>query len=178
MTESRPAVPLPLQRRLKEEAGYRCAIPGCGQTVALELAHIEPWSKVKEHRFENMICLCSTCHTRFDIVKDIPKLSILQFKRNLSLLSHRYTQVENQLLSFFAKIATAGYNPFDYKYAIHPGMNILFSNLYADGLFTDVADQGHATIRIQGVEPNRFITPTKTGADFIRRMVDAGDLEG
>lgn len=177
MSDSRPAVPVPLQRRLKEEAGYRCAIPGCGQTVGLELAHIEPWAKVKEHTFENMICLCSTCHTRFDLVNDIPKLSILQFKRNLSLLSHRYTQVENQLLSLYAKTVASGKKPIQYRYAIHPGMNILFSNLFADGLFSDFVWDGGGPL-IQGSVPNHFIIPTEAGSDFIVRMVEAGDLEG
>lgn len=178
MSNDRPAVPLPLQRRLKEEAGYRCAIPGCGQTVGLELAHIEPWAKVKEHKFENMICLCSTCHTRFDIVKDIPKLSILHFKRNLSLLSHRYTQMENQVLRFWARIASHNLRPGDYKYAIHPGMMILFSNLFEDGLFTTIPmDDSGSVIHINGIEPNVGLVPTDAGSDFIQKMVEAGDLE-
>jgi hypothetical protein len=176
MPENRPAVPLPLERRLKEEAGYRCAIPTCRQTVGLEMAHIDPWSKVKEHRFDNMIVLCSTCHIRYDIVKDIPRLSIMQFKRNLSLLSHRYTQVENQVLRLYSGIASNGLRPGDYKYAVHPGMTILFTNLFEDKLFTTMRDEDVAVTR-NGVEPTVYIVPTDDGSDFVTRMVEAGDLE-
>jgi hypothetical protein len=178
MPDGRPAIPRPLQRRLKEEAGYRCAIPRCGQIVGLVYAHIEPWAVVQEHTFDNLIVLCTTCHTRFDIVKDIPKRSVIQYKRNLSLLSHRYTQVENQVLRHFGKIAAeGGLRPGDYGYAIHPGMTLLFTNLFEDGLFTTQAiDQG-VNITVQGVEPNIALVPTNEGSDFIIKMVEAGDLE-
>ncbi|WP_454810392.1 HNH endonuclease [Paenarthrobacter nitroguajacolicus] len=175
MPESRPAVPAALERRLKEEAGYRCAIPTCRQTVNLEMAHIDPWSKVKERRFENMIVLCTTCHVRYDNVKDIPRLSILQFKANLSLLSHRYTQVENQVLRHYGKIAGAGLRPADYEYGIHPGMTILFTNLQADKLFATL--QPESPSDIQGLEPAMFIVPTEAGSEFVVRMVEAGNLE-
>ena len=47
------------------EAGHRCALPNCGQTT-VHIAHIEPWAKVKNHEFHNLIALCPTCHARFD----------------------------------------------------------------------------------------------------------------
>lgn len=139
------------------------------------MAHIDPWSKVKEHKFENMIVLCSTCHIRYDIVKDIPRLSVIQFKRNLSLLSHRYTQVENQVLRHYGRIASDGRRPGDYSYAIHPGMTLLFTNLFEDKLFTTM--QGGSQVILQGVQANIFLVPTDAGSEFIVRMVDAGDLE-
>lgn len=140
------------------------------------MAHIEPWAKVLKHEFENMIVLCSTCHTRYDVVKDIPKKSILQFKYNLGLLSHRYTQVENQVLRYFGRIAANGLRPGDYRYAIHPGMTILFTNLFEDGLF--VTQRAHDNeVIIQGVTVNLYLTPTDSGSDFITRMVEAESLE-
>jgi hypothetical protein len=65
------------------------------------MAHIEPWAKVKEHSFENLILLCAVCHIRFDR-GEIPVASVRQYKANLGLLSHRYTQMELRLLSAFA----------------------------------------------------------------------------
>ena len=62
---NRPAIPMELQRRVKVEAGHKCAIPACGNTT-IELAHIEPWSKARTHEFHNLIALCPTCHTRYD----------------------------------------------------------------------------------------------------------------
>jgi hypothetical protein len=38
-----------------------------------------PWSEVKEHRFENLIALCPTCHTRYD-QGTIDRRSMLVYK--------------------------------------------------------------------------------------------------
>lgn len=46
------------------ESRHRCAV--CGAESSLEIAHIIPWSKVKEHKAENLICVCANCHTRYD----------------------------------------------------------------------------------------------------------------
>jgi hypothetical protein len=48
----RQHLPVNLKRRILVEAGHRCAIPTC-ITPTTEITHIEPWSKVKEHRYEN-----------------------------------------------------------------------------------------------------------------------------
>src|SRR5487761_1639893 len=61
MPQGRPAIPADLKRRVLMEAGHRCAIPTC-RTVPVELAHIEPYSEVRGHAFENLITLCPTCH--------------------------------------------------------------------------------------------------------------------
>lgn len=174
MSDNRPAVPAALERTLKEEAGYRCAIPRCGGTVRLEMAHIDPWAKVKEHKFENMICLCGDCHWRYDKLKQIPRLSILQFKRNLSLLSHRYTQVENQVLRHYGKIPS-GADLTNYHLPVHPGMTVLVANLVEDGLFE--INQPLSMSYINGVPSYLDMAPTVAGSDFITRMVEAGDLE-
>jgi hypothetical protein len=44
------------------ECGHRCSV--CGDPTALEKAHIIPWGKRKEHKFENLVVLCANCHTR------------------------------------------------------------------------------------------------------------------
>ncbi|MBK1856401.1 HNH endonuclease [Verrucomicrobiaceae bacterium 5K15] len=82
MPANRPAIPAELARSVKIEAGHKCAVPTCGQTP-VELAHIEPWAKVKKHEFHNLIALCPTCHTRFDSgVIDRKAMKI--YKANLS----------------------------------------------------------------------------------------------
>lgn len=63
--DGRPAIPADLKRRILMAAGHRCAIPTC-RTVPVQLAHIEPYSEVRGHSFENLIALCPTCHTRYD----------------------------------------------------------------------------------------------------------------
>ena len=174
MSESRPAVPAALERRLKEEAGYRCAVPRCGGTVRLEMAHIEPWAKVRSHDFENMICLCADCHWRFDKLKQIPKKSIIQFKRNLSLLSHRYTQVENQLLKYFSLAGPMQPGQF---LPIHPGMIVLYTNLLQDGLVNVQPISQSGGVYIQGIEPSQALTLTDSGIDLIEAMVNAEEIE-
>lgn len=43
------------------ECGHRCA--ACGETSALEKAHIVSWSTSKDHGFQNLVVLCAVCHT-------------------------------------------------------------------------------------------------------------------
>lgn len=97
----RPPIPRPLIRQVKLEAGHRCAIPTCRLTT-IEIAHIEPWSKVKEHKFENLIALCPNCHTRFD-KGEIDRKSMLQYKANLAAINDRYSDLEKRILSIFAR---------------------------------------------------------------------------
>lgn len=85
MPADRPAIPRALDRRVRVEAGHRCAIPVCRVPV-LVIAHIRPWTQVKRHEFENLIALCPTCHTLFDR-GDIDRVSMLQYKANLSPFS-------------------------------------------------------------------------------------------
>ena len=82
MPSNRPAIPAELYRSIKVEAGHKCAVPTCRQTP-IEIAHIEPWAKVKKHEFHNLIALCPTCHTRFD-KGEIDSKSMKIYKANLS----------------------------------------------------------------------------------------------
>lgn len=61
MSEKRPDIPANIKREILTESGHRCAV--CGRETALEFAHIIPWSKVKEHKADNLVCFCSACHT-------------------------------------------------------------------------------------------------------------------
>ena len=100
MTKNRPSVPAELERRVKIEAGHRCAIPTCKYN-RVEIAHIVPWSEVFEHRFENLIALCPNCHNLYDKDKKIDRKSILIYKQNLGLLNHRYGEYERRVLQYF-----------------------------------------------------------------------------
>ena len=64
MPQNRPAIPKEIERAILVESGHRCA--ACCEPTPLERAHIIPWSKVKEHKVENLICLCANCHQRAD----------------------------------------------------------------------------------------------------------------
>lgn len=167
-------IPMPMQRKLKEEAGYRCAIPTCGQTAALEMAHIDPWSEVQEHTFDNIIVLCAICHTRYDR-GEIPKASMRQFKINLSLLTHRYNQMEYRALTFFAS------NP-DEAVLVTALDNFVFNGLIEDGHFQ--ARMGGGMVHIQEIAGREYEIPgywiyalTDSGVDLVNSMIDASDID-
>jgi hypothetical protein len=82
MGMSRPAIPAELKRAVLVEAGHHCAIPTC-RFPTTEIAHIVPWEKVKEHKFENLIALCPNCHARHH-KGEIDRQSLFQYKRNLA----------------------------------------------------------------------------------------------
>lgn len=86
MTESlnRPQIPAELKRRVLLEAGHRCAIPTC-KFPDVDIHHIVPWAKVKEHNFNNLIALCPNCHRRAHN-GEIDKKSLFQYKARLNAL--------------------------------------------------------------------------------------------
>jgi formylglycine-generating enzyme required for sulfatase activity len=63
----RPSIPAEITRQILVESGHRCAV--CGANCPLERAHIIPWHKSKEHKAEDLICLCASCHERADLEK-------------------------------------------------------------------------------------------------------------
>ncbi len=60
----RPAIPLETVRQILIESGHRCAV--CGIPTPTELAHIVPWCKSRDHKPENLVCLCANCHGQAD----------------------------------------------------------------------------------------------------------------
>ena len=76
------------KRRIKEEAGYRCAIPNCNVTSPLDIHHIEYQENGGSDEDDNLICLCRNCHGRVHN-NDIEDISIRTYKRNLVLRSAR-----------------------------------------------------------------------------------------
>ena len=95
MTE-RPPIPAKLKRRILVEADHRCSIPICRHPTT-DIAHIEPWSKVKEHKYENLIALCPNCHRRAD-GGEIDRKSLRIYKRILQRLTDRYDRFELNVL--------------------------------------------------------------------------------
>ena len=163
----RAAVPTELRRRLFEEAGHRCAIPTCKGTAALEMAHIEPWAKIREHSFENMIVLCAVDHTRFDR-GEIELASIRSYKANLSVLRGRYNDFERRVLEVFSKALPS--DDLENEVLVLPGGSA-FQAMYLieDGLVTVQPAGG---VVIQGVAAHDHLRLTTTGAEFVRQMAN------
>lgn len=64
---NRPSIPAEIARKLLNECGHRCAV--CGEPLPLEKAHIIPWRECKQHKAEDLICLCANDHQRADSEK-------------------------------------------------------------------------------------------------------------
>ncbi len=79
MGGDRPAVPTEIKREILIESAHRCA--ACGDPTPLEIAHIIPWHKSKDHNAENLICLCANCHARADKEKWGEK-ALREYKRS------------------------------------------------------------------------------------------------
>ncbi len=109
MSSERSSIPLELKRKILVEAGHRCAIPTC-RHPSVEIHHIIPYAEVKEHTYENLIALCSNCHTRCrndskqgNISQgEIDRKSIQMYKQNLIFLSGLLTQFERNVLDYLA----------------------------------------------------------------------------
>lgn len=171
MPQGRSAIPRPIQRAVKEEAGYRCAIPACGQTAALEYAHIVPHSETQDNSFENLICLCSICHHRYDN-GEIPRQSIRVYKANLGLISHRYMQSEVALLRGWANDPAH----LESKIQVHPSLMLLYQNLVTDGLL-EYGHRSDVVLQMDGVPAVMYIWLKPAGIEFVKRMAAAKRLE-
>lgn len=101
MSEDRPTIPSDLKRKILVEAGHRCVIPTC-RFPTTEIAHIEPWKRAKEHKYENLIALCPNCHARAD-KGEIDAKSLKIYKAKIRFLSDRYYKYELNVLDHLRK---------------------------------------------------------------------------
>ncbi len=177
MPEGRPLIPAELDRRVKVEAGHRCAIPTCRQTPVV-IAHIVPYAKVLEHKFENLIALCPTCHSKYDITKEIDRKSMMIYKANLTVINSRYGDLEKRVLEKFAS------NPGTKFIELPDFFEILLKHMIDDSLLVSVRPSGRISVGSEDddeeggvvLTANRyFITPK--GRDFVTRWVSAKELE-
>ncbi len=135
----------------------------------MELHHIRPWSEVKEHSFDNLIALCPTDHARAT-KGEIDRKAMRIYKRNLSLVNSRYSDLEHRLIDLFAaneEISTV---------RIDRDMDFEFMYLMQDGLLVRSIDMSMGSVQIMGVEQGpRLYSLTEEGEDFVSRWA-AGEL--
>ena len=160
---NRPAIPAELQRQVKMEAGYRCAIPVCRQTP-IEVAHIVPWEEVKSHSFDNLIALCPTCHTRYDR-GEIDRQAMRLYKANLGLVNGRYIDVEKRVLEILAEQPNAT------QIWLPSVLGIFVRNLVKDGLLEP------SPMETTGLVLSQLYNLTEKGREFVRKWVSAEELD-
>ncbi|MCF6317160.1 MAG: HNH endonuclease [Marinosulfonomonas sp.] len=166
-------VPVALKRKLFEEAGYRCAVPTCRGASALEVEHIDEWSVVKEHLFENLIVLCATCHSRVTR-GEIEKSAIQNYKANLAIISGRYSLFEMRLIETFELIITDGYHAKSYKIAENDLLHV--KGLIDDGLIRVLPGTGTIAMDGMSVAPVSLVL-TEAGSAFVRQYFSGKKLE-
>lgn len=81
IVNDRPPIPADLRRRILVEAGHRCAIHTC-KHPEVDVHHIIPWEKCREHDYDNLIALCPNCHRRAD-AGEIDRSSLRLYKARL-----------------------------------------------------------------------------------------------
>jgi len=57
-------IPAHIQRAVLRRAGYRCEVPGCGNTLGLETDHLILWSEGGTHSEGNLLARCHLCCAR------------------------------------------------------------------------------------------------------------------
>lgn len=153
---SRPPIPANLRRRVLVEAGHRCAIPAC-RYIQVDIHHIIPWTKRKEHKYENLIALCPNCHTRADR-GEIDRKSLRLYKANLRFAHDRFSQFEMDVLFAASEGETIQWPPF---------MHRLIKRLL-DAEFVETTD-GNGWVRVSGmpISPDSIYI-TEKGRQFVR----------
>ena len=76
--------PASIQRQLRQEANFGCALCGC---PVLENAHIIPYRTRQDFVVEDMVALCPTCHTKADY-GNYPEAYLREIKANPYNKSH------------------------------------------------------------------------------------------
>lgn len=128
----RPAIPADITREILIEAGHRCAV--CGAGCPLERAHIVPWHKSREHKAEDLICLCASCHERADL-EDWGAKTLREYKQNPWILRQYKSEEAISAKSKIEITLAVELSDFDernqrlFQYAIAAFLNVAPSNV-------------------------------------------------
>ncbi|MEV0882137.1 HNH endonuclease signature motif containing protein [Micromonospora echinofusca] len=155
------------------EAGYRCAIPVCRNHPA-EVDHIDDWATVKEHRFENLIALCPTCHARKgNKPGQIDRKALRGYKANLGRLNMLYGDMERRMLEEFAERRSAGEPVGEIRIPFY--LSFMVSNLVKDGYLHIVTESFGAVF--SGPTPIGYGL-TEAGIALVDAMIAAEPVGG
>jgi transcription elongation factor Elf1 len=85
----RKAIPEKMKKKIYQEANLTCPICGERDVTTFEIHHIQPYSEVKIHNEENLIMLCSNCHSKVT-ANEIQEIDILRLKMSLMKGNHSF----------------------------------------------------------------------------------------
>ena len=152
----RPKIPAGLRRRVLCEAGHRCAIHTCRE-IEVEIHHIVPWSKCREHNYENLIALCPNCHKRADR-GDIDPKALRIYKANLRYAHDRFSQYEVDILFLLHSTQEIEFPPF----------MMLLINRILDAGYIDVFENQSGSVHVFGMQMSPvYLSLTDKGQKYI-----------
>ena len=168
---SRKKIPAKLKRRVLLEAGHRCAIHTC-RHIGVEIHHIVPWKKCKEHKYENLIALCPNCHTSAG-KGEIDRKSLRSYKANLRYAHDKFSQLEVDLLFDLYQISEKDGHDKRYGQYWPSYLLLLFNRILEIGYIEVTEEPG---VILQGGIPSPcLILLTDKGREYIDSLeVDQG----
>jgi hypothetical protein len=164
---TRPSIPRPLVRQVLIEAGHRCAIPTC-RSIPVEIAHIKPWSDVREHSFDNLLALCPNCHARHHR-GEIDRQSLIAYKALLASVLSRYNDLEQRLLFVFARMPKGS----GYVFVTDRSYDFEFMYLLADCLLVEDEEMAASAARGTSRTDLRVYRLTELGREVMANIPEA-----
>jgi len=158
-------IPKELKRRILVEAGHRCAIPTC-RSFDVDVHHIIPFSKAKNHEYGNLIALCPNCHRRAQ-KGEIDRKSLETYKDNLRYVIDKYSSFEIDLLMWLARRPQEAL-------VIPAHTELLFWRIKEEGLVQHIESPNAVSVSFSGID-----TPLKMTPDLViitdkgKRFVDS-----
>lgn len=161
MAESRPPIPAGLRRKVLVESGHRCAIPTC-RHIEIDIHHIIPWEKCKEHKYENLIALCPNCH-RMAHSDKIDQKALRIYKSNLRYTHDKFSQFEVDMLFETYKVSPNG---------VHwPPYLMLLTKRLLDSGFVQRYVNNNGGVFIGGMKSDPdILVITQKGKDFVESL--------
>ncbi len=95
MSQPSRHIPTKVRKTLIEEAGGKCANPGCPNQL-IHIHHIERWHIHKAHNSESMVAICPACHDQVDRgelrITDAETLAWKELRREEQQSGHVYIE--------------------------------------------------------------------------------------
>ena len=145
--------------------------PNRRAVAPLEIEHIEDWAKVKEHKFSNMIILCSNCHgLKGDGPRKLDRKHLFRhIKANLGIINGRYGEWNAGYRTSTEHTRPANGNSFQVR--IPDGLDLMLWYLIKDG--TLVPQRDIKTALIDNTPLMQDYLVTEAGWELVAQLRDA-----
>lgn len=160
-SEEMPTIPPELKHRILIESGHRCSVPSC-RHIEVNIHHIIPWEKCKNHDYKNLIALCPKCYEKaknniFD------SKSLLLYKTNIRFAIERFSQFEMDIMFELLELSKS---PPD-NYLLFPGyLNFLIKRLIDAGMVHISKNDKEVWVGVVKTTPD-FLYITEKGMKFM-----------